>query len=286
MTNENTLWMGDLEPWMNELFIMNSFIVCGFKPKSIKIINDKSILNHKRFCFVNFNNYQEANEALFKLNSKLIPNTNILFKLNIAKYNINSKKYKNYKNVYVGNLPLKITDTDLFNLFKSKYPSVYYASIITQNGVSRGYGFVHFSKEDEYKKCLKEMNGIFIDNRIIRVKEKNCEEKKDKYQFNNNINFNCIKNNYLMEKIEEEKYSLDNEETNCSLVEREQELSLSDTSNSNNKSFINNLKLLESDDIITLNNKIQEKIDNLYNYEKTIKNNNNISKILLYYRSN
>ena len=258
MNSEYSLWMGDIEPWMNESFIMNSFIEYGFRPKNIKLVRDKRFNKLNNYCFVNK-----------------------YFKLNIAKFN-----YKFSKNLYVGNLSPKINDIDLFNIFKSKYPSVYYASIITDNGISRGYGFVHFGNEDEYKKSLKEMNGIFIDNRIIRVKEKNCEEKKDKYQFNNNINFNCIKNNYLMEKIEEEKYSLDNEETNCSLVEREQELSLSDTSNSNNKSFINNLKLLESDDIITLNNKIQEKIDNLYNYEKTIKNNNNISKILLYYRSN
>jgi RNA recognition motif-containing protein len=273
--------MGNIEPWMNESFIMNSFIEYGFRPKNIKLVRDKRFNKLSNYCFVNFNSYQEANNALFKLNTKIIQKTNKYFKLNIAKYN-----YKFSKSLYVGNLSPKINDSDLFNIFKSKYPSVYYASIITDNGISRGYGFVHFGNEDEYKKSLKEMNGIFIDNRIIRVKEKNCEEKKDKYQFNNNINFNCIKNNYLMEKIEEEKYSLDNEETNCSLVEREQELSLSDTSNSNNKSFINNLKLLESDDIITLNNKIQEKIDNLYNYEKTIKNNNNISKILLYYRSN
>ena len=281
MNSEYSLWMGDIEPWMNESFIMNSFIEYGFRPKNIKLVRDKRFNKLSNYCFVNFNSYQEVNNALFKLNTKIIPKTNKYFKLNIAKFN-----YKFSKNLYVGNLSPKINDIDLFNIFKSKYPSVYYASIITDNGISRGYGFVHFGNEDEYKKSLKEMNGIFIDNRIIRVKEKNCEEKKDKYQFNNNINFNCIKNNYLMEKIEEEKYSLDNEETNCSLVEREQELSLSDTSNSNNKSFINNLKLLESDDIITLNNKIQEKIDNLYNYEKTIKNNNNISKILLYYRSN
>ena len=281
MNSEYSLWMGNIEPWMNESFIMNSFIEYGFRPKNIKLVRDKRFNKLSNYCFVNFNSYQEANNALFKLNKKIIPKTNKYFKLNIAKFN-----YKFSKNLYVGNLSPKINDIDLFNIFKSKYPSVYYASIITDNGISRGYGFVHFGNEDEYKKSLKEMNGIFIDNRIIRVKEKNCEEKKDKYQFNNNINFNCIKNNYLMEKIEEEKYSLDNEETNCSLVEREQELSLSDTSNSNNKSFINNLKLLESDDIITLNNKIQEKIDNLYNYEKTIKNNNNISKILLYYRSN
>jgi len=279
MTNENTLWMGDLEPWMNELFIMNSFIVCGFKPKSIKIINDKSILNHKRFCFVNFNSYQEANEALFKLNSKLIPNTNILFRLNIAKYNTNSKKYKNYKNVYVGNLPLKITDTDLFNLFKSKYPSVYYASIITQNGVSRGYGFVHFSKEDEYKKCLKEMNGIFIDNRIIRVKEKNHNEDKPK------------KNNYikkhLIKKITEENCFVDKKKNEFHNIENDIEQISCESSNSlENKNFAKNIDLLESDDTEELYEKIKGSVDKMYEYYKSFQKLDEISSLILYYTSN
>ena len=32
--NEETLWMGDLEYWMNESFIMNSFIKSGLNNKN------------------------------------------------------------------------------------------------------------------------------------------------------------------------------------------------------------------------------------------------------------
>ena len=271
MSTKYSLWMGDIEPWMNELFIMKSFIDYGFAPQSIKLVKDHKL---KKYCFVSFNSYKEANDALFQLNAKKIKNTNIYFKLNIAK---NNNKFS--KNIYVGNLSPKINDIELFNIFKSKYPSVYHASIITDNGISRGYGFVHFGKEEEYKKSLKEMNGIFIDNRIIRVKEKNNDQSNEKFYGNDHM-----KN--LGEKFDDEKNSLDNEETNCSQQERELNLSFSDTSNSSNKQFINDLKLLESDDVISINSKIKEKIDNIIKYYKDRKSISDIPKILLYYSSN
>ena len=165
-TEDCTLWMGDIEPWMDESFIMNAFNDCGFKPNNISIIRNK-MNRFRNFGFITFDNFQEANNAIFRLNAKVIPQTNIYFKLNLTKNN-----KKSTKNAYVGNLPPTMNDNDLYNMFKSKYPSVYYASIITDNGISRGYGFVHFSKEEEYKKCLEEMDVIIMDNRIVRVKEK------------------------------------------------------------------------------------------------------------------
>lgn len=285
MKTENSLWMGDIEPWMDELFIRNSFIECGFNPNKITLIKDKRFERNKNFCFVDFNSFQEATNALFYLNSKIIPKTNIFFKLNIAK---NNEKFKFSKNLYVGNLTPRINDIDLYNMFKTKYPSVYYASIITDNGVSRGYGFVHFSKEDEYKRCIKEMNGMVLDNKIIKVSEKT---NNNSYKNNEASNkFNYINNTFTFSSfnVNDENSSLDNEETtNFSSQEKEQDLSLSDSSNNNfhNQTFIDNLELLKTDDNIVLNKKIQEQIDKLSDYYKN-KNQNEISKILLYYSTN
>ena len=52
------------------------------------------------------------------------------------------------------------------------YFMLQYASIIRDNGISRGYGFVHFSKEEEYQQCLKEMDGTLFHNKVMKVKEK------------------------------------------------------------------------------------------------------------------
>ena len=178
MNNEKTLWMGDLESWMNEPFITSSFQKFGFHPKSIQIIRFKKCNILKSCCYITFNSFFELNAALLTLNTKKIPDTNYYFKLNLVKYNS-----IHHQNIYVGNLSPKVTDMELYILFKSKYPSVYFASIIRDNGVSRGYGFVHFGNDEEYNRCLNEMDGIVYRNKILKVKEKNnsCFTTSNKY---------------------------------------------------------------------------------------------------------
>jgi len=199
MDMETALWMGDIESWMDESFIIDTFTQSGYKPKKVKLITDKRTNKCGNFCFVTFSNLAEANEALFNLNAKKIPNTNIFFKLNLTKNNTKTKK-----NAYVGNLPRNMNDIELFNFFKSKYPSVYYASIITDNGISRGYGFVHFSDENEYHRCLNEMDGIIIKNKRINVKK--IRAYRDYNSFNE-------ENNKKNQK-EKEKYNVFHNEDN------------------------------------------------------------------------
>ena len=109
----------------------------------------------------------------------------------------------NFKSAYVGNLSPKIKDQELFFYFKSKYPSVYYASIIADKGVSRGYGFVHFSKEDEYQKCLQEMNGTLFHNKIIKVKEKTYVDNKNDIKLYQNLKMEKenLLNQIILKKI-------------------------------------------------------------------------------------
>ena len=194
---ESTLWMGDIEPWMTQEIIMNSFFEYGIKPSSIKMIKDHKLNISKNFCFINFENMVEANNALINLNGKKIPKTEINFRLNWA-----NKHCERNKNLYVGNLPSDLDDIQLFNIFKEKYPSIHHVSIMTDNGESKGYGFIQFINKNDYEKCLKEMDGFFIKGKPIIVKErkkKNFEEKNwnnlnNAYKYNN-INMPMVINN-------------------------------------------------------------------------------------------
>ena len=283
MDIETALWMGDIESWMDESFIIDSFTQFGDKPKKVKLITDKRTNKFRNFCFVTFNKMAEANEALFNLNAKRIPNTNMFFKLNLTKNNT-----KTNKNVYVGNLPRNMNDIELFNLFKSKYPNVYYASIITDNGISRGYGFVHFSDENEYQRCLNEMDGIIIQNKRINVKEKRNTNIKTNNIYNN---INCIDyinnytNFYSQPKKEEDISSLDYDDTNSSSPDKEKDSLSINSNNFQITTFPDNIDLLEKDDNETLYAKIQENIDKMIDYYKNSNNIQAISKIATYYSS-
>ena len=272
MSIEYTLWMGDIKPWMNELFIQNSFYHFGLMPKSIKLIKDKNLNNPLNYCFINFDSPEKANQALNKLKNKKIPNSNIKFKLNWA-----NKNFDKFKSAYISNIPLEVKDSDLFNFFKKKYPSVIHATIIRENNGKKNYGFVYFTNDEEYNKCLSEMNGTIFFKSIIKVKErkkKTIEEKKT-YDFGLNLNINNIKDIKSYYPKKKEKENLESNETNSS-SEEETKIILK-------RKFSDNLCILESNDHPLINQNIQKCVNKMFNYYKHL---NEISGMILYYSSN
>ena len=247
---------------------MNSFINCGFKPGSIKLIIDKRKNKFHNFCLINFASLEEAKKALFNLNSKPIPKTNMFFKLNLI------KNAENCYNVYVGNLPLFFNDILLFYFFKSKYQSVYYATVITEKGVSKGYGFVHFSEEEEYKKCL-EMNGFIFSGKKIRVKSKNNNWEQIK-QFGDS--------SHIMNS------KISNIEKTISLNEEKQDkpdslISRFISNDFQKQNIVKSVEVIESNNYKILHKKINESVNQMIESLKSNKRIDEISPIILYYSS-
>ena len=268
MSIEFTLWMGDIKPWMTEIFIQNFFNNFGFYPKSIKLIKDKKYNIPLNYCFINFDSFYQANQALNKLNGIKLPNVNFEFKLNWA-----NKNFESFQSVYVANIPLQVKNSELYNFFKQKYQSVLHATIIRENQGKKNYGFVYLANDDEYNKCLLEMNGVCFFNSIIKVKERKkkiTEEKK--YNLGLNININDIKSYYPKKKDNENSESI---ETNSSSEEETKKIS--------KRKFSDNLDILESNDHPLINQNIQKSVNKMFNYYK---NSSEISSMILYYGSN
>jgi RNA recognition motif-containing protein len=247
---ESPLWMGDIEPWMTREIILESFFEYGLKPSSIKMIKDHQFNSIKNYCFVNFDSITEANKAIISLNGKNIPKTNINFKLNWA-----NKHCEMNRNLYVGNLPNDIDDLQLFNIFKEKYQSIHHVSIMTDNGQSKGYGFIQFTDKYDYDKCLKEMNGYVIKGKAIIIRER--KKKKNDEKNNNNMN-----NVYRFNKINRP---------------------INNTSSNNNissKQFINNniYNITKNQNISEINNSIFVRNNNNSCMNPFFSQNNEINK--------
>ena len=285
--NEGSLWMGDLDYWMDESFIMNSFIQYGFTPINVKLIIDKRFHKNQNFCFVTFNNLQEANNALFQLNRKKIPYSNSYFKLNLTK-----KSSENKKIIYVGNLPQKIGENELYRYFKSKYSSVISACVLSNNDKSKGYGFVNFTDETDYQNCLKEMDGKLFNNRKIKVKKKIISKEKNNknknfyfmpYFPNDNLSYLKAYNQNII--ITDPNFFIAKDST----ISKDKENNSISLNRYKKKNFLDDIKLLESNDNITLkklNIKIQESFDKMIDYYKKNNKMKEIPKALLYYASN
>ncbi len=71
--------------------------------------------------------------------------------------------------VFVGNLPFKVSGTDLEELFKDY--SVASARIVKGKfGRSKGYGFVDFNSPQHQQKALDEFKDAVVDGRVIALK--------------------------------------------------------------------------------------------------------------------
>ena len=275
MSDENTLWMGDIQPWMNESLIINSFQQFNIYPINVKLIKDKKKNINRNYCFVTFKNIQDANNALNNLNGNKLPNANINFKLNKA-------EYQNSKTVYVGNLNSKVGDNDLLKLFSQKYKSVYHANVISGKGASKAYGFVIFKNEDDYARCLKEMSGFNFYGNIIKVREK---RKKD--DENNTINNNIIgkknkdKNKNHMNEINEDKinnYLLNNKNNNDNNLPFIYQNNSNVNNNNNNNIYNNNINKIINNTFYNANSKnsLLNEINNINIVNNTPTNKNNI----------
>ena len=279
MSTDNNLWMGDIKPWMNESFILNSFNYYNIYPLFVKLIHDKVTNELRNFCFINFKSIEEANKCLIMLNGKQIPNTQLKFKLNWANY------FSTFnKSVYVGNLSPDVDDISLYKLFKEKYSSVHHASVMIDKGKSKGFGFILFRDQKEYERCLNEMNGILFHGNIIKVKEqikKDEEIKKNTIENNENLihnidnKFNNINEN-LVHYINNDIYKNKN---------NNKQNSLNIFYNLNNKNVVySNYNALIANNNINNNNNINiNNIDNNVNYNSInrniINNNNNLNII-------
>ncbi len=88
--------------------------------------------------------------------------------------------------IYIGNLPFKIDNEALKNLFSS-YGEIEEAVVISDkfSGRSKGFGFVTFKEDADAKKAIAEMNGKKVEERELKVNEaKPMEERAPRREFN------------------------------------------------------------------------------------------------------
>lgn len=172
----DTLWMGDLEPWMDATFIQQLWASLN-EPVNVKVMRSKASSSETliSYCFVQFSSSAAAERALMKYNNTMIPGAHCTFKLNWAtgggiQHNNFVSRDPEFS-IFVGDLLPTTEDSDLFMTFRSIYPSCTSAKIIVDpvTGLSRKYGFVRFSSEKEQQHALMHMQGYLCQGRPLRI---------------------------------------------------------------------------------------------------------------------
>ena len=82
-------------------------------------------------------------------------------------------------NIYVGNLPYSVQDSELREAFES-YGEVTSAEVIFDRRTqrSRGYGFVEMEDDDDANEAIEALNGSDFQGRELRVDESKPKDQK------------------------------------------------------------------------------------------------------------
>lgn len=166
-----TLWVGDLQYWVEESYLHSAFAHTG-EVVSVKIIRNKITGQPEGYGFVEFVSHSAAERILQTYNGTPMPGTEQLFRLNWASSGLGERRPDGPDySIFVGDLSPDVTDYLLQETFRLQYPSVRGARVVTDpsTGRSKGYGFVKFSDESERDRAMTEMNGVYCSTRPMRI---------------------------------------------------------------------------------------------------------------------
>ncbi|KAI3753938.1 hypothetical protein L2E82_26003 [Cichorium intybus] len=167
-----SLWIGDLQYWMDEAYVTNCFYNTG-EVLTVKIIRNKQTGQPEGYGFIEFRSRAGAENALQTYNGAQMPGSEQNFRLNWATLGAGERRNDDTPDytIFVGDLAADVSDYILQETFKSVYPSVKGAKVVTDRttGRSKGYGFVRFGDESEQVRAMSEMNGVLCSSRPMRI---------------------------------------------------------------------------------------------------------------------
>ncbi|XP_047937685.1 polyadenylate-binding protein RBP47-like [Salvia hispanica] len=180
--DNKTIWIGDLQQWMDEAYIHSCFSQSG-EVVSAKVIRNKQTGHSERYGFIEFNSHEAAEKVLQSFNGTNMPNTEQPFRLNWAAFSAGDRRPNtggggggggdigSDLSIFVGDLASDVTDAMLTDTFASRYPSVKGAKVVVDanSGRSKGYGFVRFGDESERTRAMNEMSGVYCSSRPMRI---------------------------------------------------------------------------------------------------------------------
>lgn len=180
--NSQTLWIGDLDPYMDEEFVRRLFGP-DVQPylSAVKLIKKDG--RPAGYGFLDFTTRDAAQQVLNNYSGKPILHApGKVYRLNWASGHITGGTGQAAKqlagniggdlySIFVGDLGPEVTDYILMTAFQQRYPSVRGAKVIidSSTGHSKGFGFVKFADENEMLRAMEQMNGQYVGSRPIKV---------------------------------------------------------------------------------------------------------------------
>ncbi|KAK7345453.1 hypothetical protein VNO77_16057 [Canavalia gladiata] len=161
------LYVGDLHPEISDGQLYEAF--ADFKSlTSVRICRDSATGKSLCYGYVNFLSHQDAVRAIeIKNNSYL---NGKVIRVMWSRRDPDARK-SGKANVFVKNLDESIDNAGLHDLFQP-YGSILSSKVvISEDGKSKGYGFVQFESEESANAAIEKLNGFTVRDKQIYVGE-------------------------------------------------------------------------------------------------------------------
>jgi len=160
-----SLYVGDLKPDVTEALLFKVFSAVG-PVASIRVCRDAVTRESLKYAYVNFHTADDAGRALQTMNYTQIKGYPC--RIMWSQRNPSVRK-AGIGNIFVKNLDPTIDNKTLYDTF-SMFGDILSCKVATdQKGVSRGYGFVHYSSQESADKAVEKVNGMDIAGKKVYV---------------------------------------------------------------------------------------------------------------------
>ncbi|MCI4386465.1 hypothetical protein PGIGA_G00062640 [Pangasianodon gigas] len=155
---------------------------------SVRVMTDENGKS-RRFGFVRFERHEDAQRAVDEMNGKELNGKKVYVGQAQNKVERQAElkhKYEQGLNLYVKNLDGSVDDEHLRTEF-SPFGTIINAKVMTENGRSKGFGFVRFSSPEEAMNAIKWMNGRMWGRKALYVGVAQRKEERQAYLAHQNI---------------------------------------------------------------------------------------------------
>ncbi|KAI5297381.1 hypothetical protein KEM56_004863, partial [Ascosphaera pollenicola] len=184
-TGQGNVFIKNLDTAIDNKALHDTFAAFG-NILSCKVAQDE-FGESKGYGFVHYETAEAASNAIKHVNGMLLNDKKVFVGHHIPKKDRQSKFEEmkaNFTNVYVKNIELDTTDNEFHDLF-AQFGEITSSSIArTDDGKSRGFGFVNFAKHESAAAAVEKLHeSDFKGNKLYvgRAQKKHEREEASKY---------------------------------------------------------------------------------------------------------